>query len=285
MNDQIVVPTYDALMNPLLQALRELGGSATIEEINRKVSEICDLNEEQLQVPHVRGRGSEVDYRLAWTRTYLKAYGLIDNSSRGVWALTSEGRRTHEVDPRTVVRAVTALQRRPRSPKSDVDADVAVTEAEPEWTWREQLLEVILGLPPASFERLAQRILREAGFIQVEVTGRSGDGGIDGNGILRLSGLLSFHVSFQCKRWQAAVGPATVREFRGAMMGRADKGLIITTSSFTKDAIREATRDGAAAIDLVDSDQLVEMLKALGLGVTTRQVEEVTIDKGWFEGI
>ena len=139
-------------------------------------------------------------------------------------------------------------------------------------------------MSPGAFERLAQRVLRESGFVQVEVTGRSGDGGIDGNGILRL-GLLSFHVSFQCKRWQGSVGPATVREFRGAMMGRADKGLIITTASFTKDALKEATRDGAAAIDLVDGEQLMDMLKILGLGVTTRQVEVVSVDRSWIEGI
>jgi restriction system protein len=151
--------------------------------------------------------------------------------------------------------------------------------------WREQLLETLLAMAPAAFERLAQRILREAGFVQVEVTGRSGDGGIDGNGVLRLNGLLSFHVSFQCKRWQGSVGPATIREFRGAMAGRADKGLIITTGSFTKEASREATREGAAAIDLVDGTQLVDMLKSLGLGVMTRQVEEVVVEQDWFDRI
>jgi restriction system protein len=139
-------------------------------------------------------------------------------------------------------------------------------------------------MPPSSFERLAQRILRESGFVQVEVTGRSGDGGIDGNGILRL-GLLSFHVTFQCKRWQGSVGPSTVREFRGAMMGRADKGLILTTASFTREAIREATREGAAAIDLVNGEQLADILKNLGLGVTTKMVEDVSVDKQWFETI
>jgi restriction system protein len=272
-------------MNPVLQVLRDLGGSATIEEINRSVAELCGLTDTQLQVQHVRGRGSELDYRLAWTRTYLKIYGLIDNSSRGVWSLTAEGRKTTTVDARAVVRAVNTT-RRPRADREINAGDTQVlTEPEPESTWREQTLDLILGLTPAAFERLAQRVLRESGFIQVEVTGRSGDGGIDGNGILRLGGLLSFHVSFQCKRWQATVGPSIVREFRGAMMGRADKGLIITTSSFTRDAIREATRDGAAAIDLVDGEQLIDMLKNLGLGVITRQVEEVTVDTQWFEEI
>jgi len=272
-------------MNPLLSALRELGGSASIEEINRRVSEIAGLSEDQLQVAHPRGRGSEVDYRLAWTRTYLKAYGLLENSSRGVWSFTPRGREVESVDARDVVRTVASMQRKSRiRPGSNAELAEVLPANDAVSDWREQLMDLLGNMSPGAFERLAQRVLRESGFVQVEVTGRSGDGGIDGNGILRL-GLLSFHVSFQCKRWQGSVGPATVREFRGAMMGRADKGLIITTASFTKDALREATRDGAAAIDLVDGEQLMDMLKALGLGVTTRQVEVVSVDRSWLEGI
>ncbi len=270
-------------MNPLLVALRDLGGSATIQEIVTKVSAIAQLTDEQLQVPHGKGRQSEVEYRLAWTRTYLKAYGLLENSPGGVWSFTAEGKGVERVEPREVVRKVQSAQKKRRQEAREVDPESIVAD-EPDSTWREQLLDSMLSMPPAAFERLAQRILRESGFIQVEVTGRSGDGGIDGKGILRL-GILSFHVNFQCKRWQGTVGPAEVREFRGSMMGRADKGLIITTARFTKEAIREATRDGAAAIDLVDGEQLTDMLKGLGLGVTTRQVEEVSVDKGWCEGI
>jgi restriction system protein len=140
----------------------------------------------------------------------------------------------------------------------------------------------------SAFERLIQRFLRESGFIQVEITGRSGDGGIDGRGIMRLGGLLSFHVIFQCKKWQGAVGASQIRDFRGAMVGRADKGLFVTTGTFTKDAAREAIRDGAPAIDLVDGDhQLVQKLKELSLGVKTEkvEVEKVTVDKNWFSSI
>ena len=153
--------------------------------------------------------------------------------------------------------------------------------------WQEELLDTILNISPASFERLIQRILRESGFIQVEVTGRSGDGGVDGHGIMRLGDLLSFHVIFQAKRWKGSVGPSQVRDFRGAMVGRADKGLLITTGSFTKDAQKESTRDGAPAIDLIDGDQLVEKLKKLSLGVSTKivEVEQVSVDRNWFLGL
>jgi restriction system protein len=136
-------------------------------------------------------------------------------------------------------------------------------------------------LQPDAFERLSQRILREAGFIKVEVTGRSGDGGIDGIGVLRVN-LLSFHVLFQCKRYQSSVGASAIRDFRGAMVGRSDKGLIITTGTFTPDAKREATRDGAPAIDLIDGDLLCDLLKDLKLGVRTEMVEQITVDPTWF---
>lgn len=276
------IPTYDRMMNPLIQALNELGGSGTIEEIDDKVAEIMNLSDEQLEILHdpERGGKTEVSYRLAWTRTYLKKYGVLENSSRGVWALTPEGRAVKHVDPEAVKRMVRDEFRETRSTKTEADPVVN----EPDLTWRDELLTTLQEMDPAAFERLAQRLLRESGFIQVEVLGKSGDGGLDGKGILRLGGLLGFHVYFQCKRYGGSVGAGHVRDFRGAMMGRADKGLIITTGTFTRDAEREATRDGASPIDLIDGTLLVEKLKELGLGVETKIVQEerITIDHDWF---
>lgn len=279
------VPTFDTLMNPVIKALKDLGGSGTIEEINAKASEIAGLSDEQLEVLHdpEKGGQTEVEYRLAWTRTYLKKYGILENSSRGIWALTLKGRQVDRVNPKTVKRWVRSEMKKARVISADEDLD----EAEEEKTWRDTLLETLWEMEASAFERLAQRLLRESGFIQVEVTGRSGDGGIDGKGIMRLGGLLSFHVIFQCKKYRGAVSVSQVRDFRGAMVGRADKGLLITTGNFTKDAVREATRDGAPAIDLIDGDQLVEKLKELGLGVKTEkvQVERITIDRDWLLSI
>ena len=271
------------LMNPLLEALKSLGGSASIAELNDKIAEIMGLTQEQLAVPHGDNRGSQVAYRLAWTRTYLKKYGLLENSSRGVWALTAAGRSANSVDPKQVVPDVRAKMRQ-KTQGVENDDDL---EDPPELSWRDKALGAVLNMSPAAFERLAQRILRESGFIQVEVTGQSGDGGIDGKGILQLGGLLSFHVYYQCKRWQGPVGASVIRDFRGAMVGRADKGLIITTGAFTKDAKQEATRDGAPPIDLVDGQQLVDKLKDLRLGIITRKIEEesVEIDSDWFANI
>jgi len=276
------VPTFDALMNPVVQALRSLGGSGTIEEINTRVAEIAGLSDEQLEVLHdpERGGQTEFEYRVAWTRTYLKKYGVLENSSRGVWALTAKGAQLDRVDPKVVRREVQGQRKKAPS----VSEDVEIEETGAGARWQDELMRSLLKMEPAAFERLVQRLLREAGFIQVEVTGRSGDGGVDGKGIMRLGGMLSFHVIFQCKRYQGSITPSQIRDFRGAMVGRADKGLFITTGNFTKEAMREATRDGAPAIDLIDGDQLVEKLKEFELGVRTEriEVERVTVDHDWF---
>ena len=279
---EISVPTYEDLMNPTLKALKELGGSATVDEIFNKVAELMELSDEVLNFIHnpEKGGRTEIEYRLAWSRTYLKAYGLLENSKRGIWALTQQGRQTEKVDPKKVSRQRRKELREERLQAEQDDTD----DIDEELNWKEELLQTLLKMSPDAFERLAQRMLRESGFIQVEVTGRSGDGGIDGKGIMRLGGLLSFHVIFQCKRYQGSVSAWQVRDFRGAMVGRADKGLLITTGTFTKDATREATRDGAPAIDLIDGDALIEQLQQLGLGVKTEvvAVQKVSIDHNWF---
>jgi len=206
---------------------------------------------------------------------------ILENSSRGVWALTPQGSKLDRIDEKEVLRVVRAQIKKAR--EDDEDAEEPTTTS----NWRDELLDTLLKMPPPAFERLAQRVLRESGFTQVEVTGRSGDGGIDGKGIMRLGGLLSFHVIFQCKRWQGTVGAGHVRDFRGAMVGRADKGLLITTGTFTKDAMREATRDGAPTIDLVDGEQFLDKLKELNLGVKTKkiEVEEIAVEHEWFASI
>ena len=280
------LPTFDQLMNPLLGALRSLGGSGSIDEIYATTAEVTGLSEEILAQLHDPEKSSqtEVGYRLAWARTYLRKYGLLENSSRGVWALTDKAKNITEVDASEVVRFVRALDKqegpRKRAP------DETAREISEEEDWKDRLSTVLTQkLDPSAFERLVQRVLRESGFVQVEVTGRTGDGGIDGKGIARIHGFMSFHVLFQCKRYKGSVSASDIRDFRGAMVGRADKGLFITTGSFTPAAVKEATRDGAPPIDLVDGNELAEKLKELGLGIKKELVERVSVDDAWFEGI
>lgn len=285
------MPKYHELMNPLLEALHELGGSGSIEEIAQKVAELSDLPEDLLNIPHNPEKSSqtEIEYRLAWARTYLKKYGLLDNSNRGIWLIVSDKRDVKSIDPQEVVKTVRAEHKKQKQTNEKEKAAEDDTDFEiPEETesWRSILHHVLIhDLSPDAFERLSKRLLRESGFIQVEVTGRSGDGGIDGKGIMRLSGSLSFHVIFQCKKYQGSVTASDIRDFRGAMIGRADKGLFITTGTFTRDAIREATRDGAPPIDLIDGDQLADKLKELGLGLKKEMVEKISVDTEWFKSI
>lgn len=284
------MPRFDQLLIPTLTALRELGGSASIDELTWKLIGGLELPEEIVQVPHGRGSRSELEYRSAWARTYLKKYGLIDNSERGVWAFTSDGAKAETIDPSDVVSYVRELTRQEKEKTESVtfenDVDDAIEKSSEELaSWRDVLLETLLAMSPDAFERLCRRLLRESGFTEVEVTGGSGDGGIDGQGLIRIGGLISFPVVFQCKRYSGNVGPDVVRDFRGAMMGRAEKGLLITTSEFTRDAQKEATRDGAPPIDLINGNLLMTKLKELGLGIQTMMVESVEIDKSWFEDI
>ena len=289
---------FHELFNPTLQALHELGGSGRNQEIHDKAVVILELTEEQIAELHKPGQSNQtqIAYRLAWARTWLKKYGLVENSSRGVWALTAKGRSTAEVDGKKVERAVNEMLKQEKQEetagKSAVseDSDEDLLEADDstrELEWRDKLRASLSEMQPSAFERLFQRVLRESGFTQVDVTGRSGDGGIDGIGVMRIGGFLSFRVLFQCKRYKGSIGAGTVRDFRGAMVGRTDKGLIVTTGNYTPAATREATRDGAPEIDLVDGEQLIDKLKELELGVKTEEVvsERVTVNPDFFANI
>ncbi len=283
--NNIELPLYHELMIPILKALIELGGSGTIEEINEKVYVIANIKEEVLEIIHSeRSNDSEVDYRLAWARTYLKAFGLINNSKRGVWALVNSNIKPDEIKPDEVVTFVREKlkSKTPKKSIKEVEEEIVEEDNDDFDDWKGNLLSVLQNISPSAFERLVQRILRESGFTQVEVTGKTGDGGIDGKGIIRLSGLISFHVIFQCKRYKGMVTPSQLRDFRGAMQGRADKGIFITTGNFTREAIKEATRDGAPPIDLIDGEKLCDILKELKLGIQSELIEKVIIQEDWY---
>ena len=244
-----------------------------------------------LQIPHgEEGTFTEVDYRLAWSRTYLKKFGLLENSSRGIWALSKADINVDTLDPAEIVKEVKDQNKKTqtkgeREKTNEELPDEQTEEIYNTEKWKEKLLTTLYNISPSAFERLAQRLLRESGFFQVEVTGKTGDGGIDGKGIVRVSGLLSFHVIFQCKRYKSSITPSQIRDFRGAMQGRADKGLFITTGVFTREAIKEATRDGAPPIDLIDGELLCEKLKELKLGVDTKLTETIEIKLEWFNNL
>lgn len=267
---------------PLLDALRGLGGSAKTDEAVDRVANDLNVSDDVLNETLPSG-GSRFRNQVAWARFYLVREGLIDSSKRGVWSLTEKGFKTSLSSDQSRAmfsRWVKIFQeQRKQKDKTEPAAEqIAEGTGSTSKDYREEILGTLLSLPPSGFERLAQRILREAGFTQVVVTGQSGDGGIDGFGTLQVNPLVSFKVLFQCKRYAKSVAPSQVRDFRGAMSGRADKGIIITTGTFTAEAKREATRDGAPPIELIDGEKLIDMLEQLELGlkaVTTYEVEHV----------
>lgn len=289
------LPDLSALMLFTIEALKDLGGSGANLEIVNRIIEREGITEEEQSYLLPNDRDRRLEYYLSWARTYLKRGGALENSARAVWTLTPEGETITDFGETEAIREQVNAEERERArlkrlqDKTDNKIDdlnkILIEDGPSDQTlWDDELITVLLEITPDGFERLAQRLLREAGFVKVEVRGKSGDGGIDGVGILRVN-LVSFQVYFQCKRWANSVGAKDIRDFRGALQGRADKGLFITTSSFTKQAMEEATRDGAIAIDLIDGERLCQLLKQYELGVSTRQVEEVNIDADWFREI
>jgi restriction system protein len=270
---------------PLLDALRKLGGSGTPDEVVEQIAADMNLSDEE-QNEEVPSGGSRLKTNVAWARFYLVREGLLDSSKRGVWSLTEKGRSSRltidqagEIFSRWV--KVFDAQRKSKTESAEPIAEqVAEASGATSKDYRTEVLEVLLALPPAGFERLAQRLLRESGFTQVTVTGQSGDGGIDGYGTLQINPLVSFKVLFQCKRYAKSVSPSQVRDFRGAMAGRADKGIIITTGTFTAEAKREATRDGVPPIELIDGDKLVDMLESLEVGL--RPIKTFEVEHSFF---
>lgn len=268
---------------PLLDALRAIGGSAKPDEATDRIADDLKISDQVLNEVLPSG-GARFRNQVAWARFYLVREGLLDSSNHGVWSLTEKGFKTsltYDQSRAIFLKWVKIFQeqrekREKREKKEPVAEKIAEATGLLSKDYREEVLEVLLKLPASGFERLSQRLLREAGFTQVLVTGKSGDGGIDGVGTLQINPLVSFKVLFQCKRYASSVRPSEVRDFRGAMGGRADKGIIITTGTFTAEARREASRDGVPPIELIDGEKLVDMLEKLELGlkaVTTFEVE------------
>jgi len=273
-------------MLPTLRALDDLGGSGSVDEIQDRVIGYTSLSPEQLELTYPTSGAAIAADRMSWARSWMKHGGFVASGGRAVWLLTDLGREALSWSPNQIRARCQSEFRAKQAEKLANQPEIEVAGENIETDWTDTLLTRLKNMEPSAFERLSQRILRESGFVKVEVTGKSGDGGIDGTGVLRMN-LISFQVLFQCKRYSGSVGSGAVRDFRGAMQGRADKGLIITTGTFTPDARKEATRDGAPAIDLIDGEALCYLLKDLKLGVDVREIrtEEVTVNEGFFDKI
>ena len=278
----MIIPKYGELITVTYAALKALGGSGKNDEINEKAAELLNLSDEVLEYPHLNSSSiSEVNYRLAWARTLLKKYGAIANSARSVWSITPDFSNIVSVDGNEIEK----VYRKSSLPKKEVPAENGL-EADPEdmpeeiRPWRKKLYDVLVHMDPYAFERLAQRVLRECGFTQVEVTKKSGDGGIDGTGKLRINGIFSFNIAFQCKRYQGIVSAGDIRDFRGSLTTNIEKGVFITTGSFSKSAIEEASSPGKQQIDLIDGEEFITKLAEFGIGV--KEVKDYEVNEEFF---
>ena len=274
---------------PLIQALKDLGGSAAPREALERIAEIEKVPDALRN--EVLGSGQERFYnQVHWARQYLVWEGLIDSGKRGVWTLTPRGleAKLNAATSREIfleqVRRHAAIKKPSMASSESVSNSYDKPEDTPqsdEDAGLQRFLRVVKDLSPNGFERLSMRLLREAGFERVSVTGRANDGGIDGVGVLQLNDLVSFNIVFQCKKWEGSVPPNEIRDLRGAMAGRAEKGIFLTTSTFTRKAREEAERPGVVPIELVDGEKLFDMFKRYELGLKPRTVFD--IDLAFFE--
>ena len=278
---------YLRLFRPLIDVLKELGGSGRPSEVANLVAKNLGLSDEELD-EKIKSGTPKFNSELQWARYYLVQAGCLSSSKHGVWTLSEAGWKSELSDEtiKNIRREVWKKDAEKRKASLTETPDEEVESEDrpdgPSKDYRIELLENLRNLPPGGFERLCQRLFRESGFQQVTVTGKSGDGGIDGHGILQVNPFVSFQVYFQCKRYSGSVGSGAIRDFRGAMIGRADKGIIITTGSFTSDARKEAVRDGVPPIELVDADELVDLFEKLELGlnpVSTFDVDDTFFDE------
>lgn len=272
-------PPFHFFFAPTLKALNELGGSGSNEEIYKKVVLLTNLPTDVLDEMH-NFTMTEVEYRLAWAKTYLKNFGAIENSKHRVWSLNAKGVKMLK-DDCIDVKEICNFSARKHGKTSLTSAENLIEKEST--NWREQIIEILQHLDPYAFERLAQRLLRECGFSDVQVTKRSGDGGIDGTGKLRIQGIFSFNVAFQCKRYKGQVGAPEIREFRGSLGTNIEKGVLITTGAFTKAAKEEASCEGKRLIDLMDGEELINKLAEYGIGLN--EVKSYEVDEEFFNSL
>lgn len=287
-NDKISqVPNYAVLIEATFLALKQLGGSGRNDEINKKVYDILKVPNNILEILHTgRNSFSEIDYRLAWARTLLKNYGAIRNSARSVWVLSPEFIGVEKVCG-TEIEKFRNLSTARHPGKTLTSADTASDETlelpNEVKSWRQRVYDILINMDPFSFERLTQRVLRECGFTDVVVTKRSGDGGIDGYGKLKINGVISFNIAFQCKRYQGTVGAPEIRDFRGSLTRNIEKGLFVTTGTYSSAAKEEAANIGKQQIDLIDGEDFIEMLAEYSIGL--KEVKDYEVDEEYFSKI
>lgn len=289
-------PKHKNLFKPLIDALKELGGSGNNDEIVERIITNLNLNDEVINFRH-SDYHTELEYQLGWTKTTLKNLGFVSNTKRKVWVLTQKGQECNLSNQELVniyrkyqkeynIEYRKKKQEEQEKEQEDIEdiediEEIEEIEEKTILTWKQELKKILLEMNPFDFEKFVGIMLRESGFKEIEITKKTGDGGFDGKGILELNNLVSVPIIFECKRYKDVVSAEKIRSFGGTMRGRVNKGLFITTGSFTRPAREEAKREGTDIIDLVDGDDLIEILKKLQLGV--KEVKTYVVNREWFD--
>lgn len=278
---KILSPTYTDLIVPTYEVIKEMGNSATNNEIYIKVIEKLNLSDQVVDEPHGENSSiGELMYQLAWARTYLKNYGVISNSKRGVWTITPDFLGDIQLNKTKIVAYTVSKKNKKNQDSNSDEIEIAPYEIA---SWRKKVMDILLNMDPFAFERLSQRLLRECGFTEVVVTQKTGDGGIDGTGKLKINGVFSFNVAFQCKRYSGLISPNIVQAFRGSLPKNIEKGILITTGTFSKKAKEEASDPSKQQIDLIDGEEFVNKLAEYEIGL--KAVVDYEIDKEFFNNI
>ncbi len=284
-------PKFVRYFQLVLSALRDLGSSAKPKEVYAWIAERQPVPKEEIEGA-TKGGQSKFENQVSWARFYLAKAGLIDTEQRGVWVLTEEGRRTELSHDGALALFKTVHERFQGeggafgNTLTETSVDEADASAPDEKLFvnqdaiQEELVRILRGITDKGFEELCARLLRHIDFENLKVTGQTGDHGIDGEGFLLINRFVRIKVMFQCKRYAGTVQVKEIRDFRGALQGRAERGILLTTGTFTKGAREEAARENATAIELVDIDRLLELLIEEGLGV--RESKALTIDREFF---
>lgn len=276
--------------NPMLEALKQLGGSAKPREVTDKISEIEKLSEEQLG-EILKSGVSRFTNEVAWARQYLIWEGLLYSPKFGVWALTEKGLRTKLTHEQSRVIFLKWVEIHAKANKGESKEEIIEEivkeeqEIEPEKADtfnKTNILQVLQAITPKGFEEVCGKLLKEFGFENVEITQFSRDGGIDGKAILAVNPFVKMKLYFQCKRYNSnnKVTADHLKSFAYSILDKADRGIFITTSDFTRDA-EEIARTGKVPIELINGQWLVEMFHEKELGVTPKTIYEV--DLSFFE--
>jgi len=267
----MAIPSEKDIELPLLQEIEAAGGEAKPSELYDKVAtHFLQLTPSDQTAKHRRSGLLIWANRVAWARQHLVNKGEIDASVYGIWKITARGR--------VRLGKGVVLPSAPKPPPLSTIGELLDIERQQA---RAQLHELLMNLHPQQFEEFAAKLLESVGFTDVEVTNYIGDGGIDGYGNLEM-GVVQVKAAFQVKRWQQNVSRPNIDQFRGAIQGKFDQGIYITTSDFSDEAKKVSSVAGAVPIVLINGDRVVDIMLEKGLGVRQEPLTVTRIDEEFF---